>query len=72
MGKTILLGNRKGDSRKSSGDRAHPAVSGRTAEEVTDLSGNGRQIYHSNFDENVHRHVQVAEMVLERAKRLRN
>lgn len=40
-------------------------------EEVTDL---GReidcQIYHSNFDENVHRHVQVAELVLERAKRL--
>src|SRR5207302_10071827 len=28
------------------------------------------QIYHSNFDENVHRHVQVAELVLERAKRL--
>src|SRR6266852_2859344 len=28
------------------------------------------QIYHSNFDENVTRHVQVAEMVLERAKRL--
>ena len=25
---------------------------------------------HSNFDENAHRHVQVAEMVLERAKRL--
>ena len=40
-------------------------------EEVTDL---GReidcQIYHSNFDESVQRHVQVAEMVLERAKRL--
>jgi len=28
------------------------------------------QIYHSNFDEDVHRHVQVAELVLERAKRL--
>jgi transcription termination factor Rho len=28
------------------------------------------QIYHSNFDESVRRHVQVAEMVLERAKRL--
>ncbi len=28
------------------------------------------QIYHSNFDESVHRHVQVAEMVLERARRL--
>ncbi len=28
------------------------------------------QIYHSNFDENVHRHVQVAELTLERAKRL--
>ncbi|MEP6604410.1 MAG: transcription termination factor Rho [Spartobacteria bacterium] len=40
-------------------------------EEVTDL---GREIdcdiYHSNFDESVHRHVQVAELVLERAKRL--
>src|SRR5437660_2193970 len=40
-------------------------------EEVTDL---GRevdcQIYHSNFDESVQRHVQVAEMVLERAKRV--
>src|ERR1043166_1890978 len=39
--------------------------------EVTDL---GReidcQIYHSNFDETVQRHVQVAELVLERAKRL--
>jgi transcription termination factor Rho len=30
----------------------------------------GCQIYHSNFDESVQRHVQVAEMVLERAKRL--
>ena len=28
------------------------------------------QIYHSNFDESVQRHVQVAEMVLERARRL--
>ena len=28
------------------------------------------QIYHSNFDESVQRHVQVAEIVLERAKRL--
>jgi Transcription termination factor len=27
-------------------------------------------IYHSNFDESVQRHVQVAEMVLERGKRL--
>jgi transcription termination factor Rho len=27
-------------------------------------------VYHSNFDENVHRHIQVAELVLERAKRL--
>jgi len=40
-------------------------------EEVTDLEQEiDCQIYHSNFDENVHRHVQVAEMVLERAKRL--
>jgi transcription termination factor Rho len=40
-------------------------------EEVTDLEREiDCQIYHSNFDENVHRHVQVAEMVLERAKRL--
>jgi transcription termination factor Rho len=40
-------------------------------EEVTDLEREiDCQIYHSNFDENVHRHVQVAEIVLERAKRL--
>jgi transcription termination factor Rho len=40
-------------------------------EEVTDLEREiDCQIYHSNFDENVQRHVQVAEMVLERAKRL--
>jgi transcription termination factor Rho len=40
-------------------------------EEVTDLEREiDCQIYHSNFDESVHRHVQVAEIVLERAKRL--
>ena len=40
-------------------------------EEVTDLEREiDCQIYHSNFDENVSRHVQVAEIVLERAKRL--
>ena len=40
-------------------------------EEVTDLQLEiDCDIYHSNFDENVQRHVQVAEMVLERAKRL--
>ena len=40
-------------------------------EEVTDLEREiDCQIYHSNFDENVTRHVQVAELVLERAKRL--
>jgi transcription termination factor Rho len=40
-------------------------------EEVTDLEREiDCEIYHSNFDENVQRHVQVAEMVLERAKRL--
>jgi transcription termination factor Rho len=40
-------------------------------EEVTDLEQEiDCEIYHSNFDESVHRHVQVAEMVLERAKRL--
>ncbi len=40
-------------------------------EEVTDLEREiNCQIYHSNFDETVHRHVEVAEMVLERAKRL--
>jgi transcription termination factor Rho len=40
-------------------------------EEVTDLEREiDCQIYHSNFDETVQRHVQVAEMVLERAKRL--
>jgi len=40
-------------------------------EEVTDLEREiDCQIYHSNFDETVQRHVQVAEMVMERAKRL--
>jgi transcription termination factor Rho len=40
-------------------------------EEVTDLKREiDCQIYYSNFDENVHRHVQVAELTLERAKRL--
>ena len=40
-------------------------------EEVTDLEREiNCQIYHSNFDESVQRHVQVAELVLERAKRL--
>jgi transcription termination factor Rho len=40
-------------------------------EEVTDLQREIEcEIYHSNFDESVQRHVQVAEMVLERAKRL--
>ncbi len=40
-------------------------------EEVTDLQREiDCQVFNSNFDENVHRHVQVAELVLERAKRL--
>jgi transcription termination factor Rho len=40
-------------------------------EEVTDLEREiDCQIYSSTFDENTHRHVQVAELVLERAKRL--
>jgi transcription termination factor Rho len=40
-------------------------------EEVTDLQREiDCQVYHYNFDETVHRHVEVAEMVLERAKRL--
>src|SRR5438874_2583690 len=40
-------------------------------EEVTDLQREiACEIYHSNFDENVQRHVQVAEMVIERAQRL--
>jgi transcription termination factor Rho len=40
-------------------------------EEVTDLEREiDCHIYHSNFDESVQRHVQVAEMVVERAKRL--
>ena len=40
-------------------------------EEVTDLEREiDCEIYHSNFDETVQRHVEVAEMVLERAKRL--
>src|SRR5438046_9944227 len=37
-------------------------------EEVTDLEREiDCQIYHSNFDESVHRHVQVAEMEIGRA-----
>ena len=40
-------------------------------EEVTDLQREvDCQIYNSTFDENCQRHVQVAELVLERAKRL--
>ena len=40
-------------------------------EEVTDLEREvDCQIYNSTFDETCHRHVQVAELVLERAKRL--
>jgi transcription termination factor Rho len=40
-------------------------------EEVTDLQREiDCEIYHSNFDESVQRHIQVAEMVLERVKRL--
>ena len=40
-------------------------------EEVTDLEREvDCQIYSSTFDESSHRHVQVAELVLERAKRL--
>ncbi|MGI9115545.1 MAG: transcription termination factor Rho [Chthoniobacterales bacterium] len=40
-------------------------------EEVTDLEREvDCQIYSSTFDEDTHRHVQVAELVLERAKRL--
>jgi transcription termination factor Rho len=40
-------------------------------EEVTDLQREvDCEIYHSTFDENAQRHVQVAELVLERAKRL--
>lgn len=40
-------------------------------EEVTDLQREvDCQVYSSNFDEQVQRHVQVAELVLERAKRL--
>ena len=39
-------------------------------EEVTDLQREvDCEIYNSNFDENSQRHVQVAELVLERAKR---
>src|SRR5947209_1450012 len=40
-------------------------------DEVTDIAREiDCQIYHSNFHETVHRHVRVAELVLERAKRL--
>ena len=40
-------------------------------EEVTDVQREiDCQVFNSNFDENINRHVQVAELVLERAKRL--
>ena len=72
VGKTILL------KEIAKGIRAnHPEIVlilllvDERPEEVTDLEREiDCQIYHSNFDESVHRHVQVAEMVLERAKRL--
>ena len=72
VGKTILL------KEIAKGIRAnHPEIVlilllvDERPEEVTDLEREiDCQIYHSNFDENVNRHVQVAELVLERAKRL--
>ena len=72
VGKTILL------KEIAKGIRAnHPEIVlilllvDERPEEVTDLEREiDCQIYHSNFDENVHRHVEVAELVLERAKRL--
>jgi len=72
VGKTILL------KEIAKGIRAnHPEIVlilllvDERPEEVTDLEREiDCQIYHSNFDENVSRHVQVAELVLERAKRL--
>ena len=72
VGKTILL------KEIAKGIRAnHPEIVlilllvDERPEEVTDLEREiDCQIYHSNFDENVTRHVQVAELVLERAKRL--
>ena len=72
VGKTILL------KEIAKGIRAnHPEIVlilllvDERPEEVTDLEREiDCQIYHSNFDENVNRHVQVAELALERAKRL--
>jgi transcription termination factor Rho len=72
VGKTILLKEIAKAIRVN-----HPEISlilllvDERPEEVTDLAREiDCQIYHSNFDENVQRHVQVAELVLERAKRL--
>jgi transcription termination factor Rho len=51
--------------------RIAPAAAPEYSKGLPAGGGSGEcQIYHSNFDESVQRHVQVAEMVLERAKRL--
>jgi transcription termination factor Rho len=64
-------GNCESDSGKLSRDCSYPAAGGRAAGRSDDLQREiDCEIYHSNFDESVQRHVQVAEMVLERAKRL--
>ena len=72
VGKTILLKEIAKAIRLN-----HPEISlilllvDERPEEVTDLEREiDCQIYHSNFDESVTRHVHVAELVLERAKRL--
>lgn len=72
VGKTIMLKQIAGCIRKN-----HPQVElimllvDERPEEVTDIKQEvGGAVYSSTFDESSNRHIQVAELVLERAKRL--
>jgi transcription termination factor Rho len=57
--------------RVATSTRIAPAAAPEYSKGLPAGGGSGEcHIYHSNFDESVQRHVQVAEMVLERAKRL--
>jgi transcription termination factor Rho len=57
--------------RAATSTRIAPAAAPEYSKGLPAGGGSGEcYIYHSNFDESVQRHVQVAEMVLERAKRL--
>jgi transcription termination factor Rho len=57
--------------RAATSTRIAPAAAPGYSKGLPAGGGSGEcHIYHSNFDESVQRHVQVAEMVLERAKRL--